>query len=75
MTLKVKILEVESDLERFTNSKIVKNIEKRTVTVSCCSFFVYREIKFIFFKLFIDIFDNFKRGVFIFENQIIIVII
>ena len=27
MTLKVKILEVELDLERFTNSEIVKNIE------------------------------------------------
>ena len=32
-TLKVKTLEVELDLERFTNSEIVKNIEKRAVTV------------------------------------------
>ena len=74
-TLKVKTLEVELDLERFTNSEIVKNIEKKNGNSELLFFFIYREIKFIFFKLFIDIFDNFKRGVFIFGNQIIIVII
>jgi len=64
------------DLERFTNSEIVKNIEiKKSSNSELLFFFVYKEIKFIFFKLFINIFDNFKRGVFIFENQIIIVII